>query len=879
VGDTGSWTGLGGDPTVSGASAIGFTKVRVSFSEPMESNAALVLAGNYTITEDVGSAARTVLSVAAEAVSNPNYVDLTLDGEMTIGTANYEVQVANVEDPGGNVIDPAGDSADFDGAGDRPSLVSVVSAEETITKVRVTFSEAVKQVSALNSDDALNPSNYGITGSSSVSVVSVASVSSSLVELTVSGQIAGGNYDLAVTSVEDLVGNAVASPMQLGYVVVSYSMPEIVFTPADGKTGFDVDGYATVTVKDSEDGFTGLDQDTWQVSVEFDVDVGGTPQAMTVDVIVDGQLTGYVEGEVTGDAMGYSGIMARFRLVGGWPESTLITMSAEVEDVDGRFASDESEFTTDEVAVCDLSYMWKPTVPEQARREDEENQDSVLKKFVDTMRASFEWICGKTAEFPEQIRDPLVCRTRENENITVELLSATVGDDIVTVTLGGDIDEVSGMRENVENDVAAWILDDGSSEFKVKAVRKYIPGVQDPAEIDIKGTVAPVIGAGKTLRPQSLLPLLAKDFGLTIDESESEGRQRSTLFNAVQWLDMKGSEKSYVVRGLISGFIVEVLALYQIPESMTSTIPGGKWWRIGDEYFTAFAPAMPRFDEIEGDAGLLDEFCWEDTDDFRFVKEVATVAADGDGWKITFAAGVTDLKPMQIEGNWKVIDSRDDVEVVGAGDGVEQTFETTADKPPLAPGTVSIEYTSGGLTKTITDDGFGGLEGDVSPAGQNKVDYDTGEMEFMCPVAPDNATDLELTYNREFWVEEFDDTLKTVNVGPYDDQPEIGASTDFYLRYACPEAMTCWFCKTAKLRVEITPGSILDDPGVDASTALVRMAQKLQDVVPAHVDLSYLVFRTFVEAGVDYGVDINSRPMVTVYAPMRDQFDGITGDE
>lgn len=111
----GSFTGSGVAPQVASATALSSTVVRVTFSEYMTDNAALLLAGNYTLTPDGGSAARTVTSVVVEGSAPSLSVLLYLNGNLTAGTNNYQVLVTNVEDVAGNPLDLAFDTADFSG--------------------------------------------------------------------------------------------------------------------------------------------------------------------------------------------------------------------------------------------------------------------------------------------------------------------------------------------------------------------------------------------------------------------------------------------------------------------------------------------------------------------------------------------------------------------------------------------------------------------------------------------------------------------------------------------------------------------------------------------------------------------------------------------
>ena len=89
--------------------------------------------------------------------------------------------------------------------------------------VRVTFNEAVRQVSASGGNDALNPGNYSIARTSSeavyggalvdLEVISVTAVDSTTVDLTTDIEHTPlGVYTLTVVNVADVSGNVIAAP-------------------------------------------------------------------------------------------------------------------------------------------------------------------------------------------------------------------------------------------------------------------------------------------------------------------------------------------------------------------------------------------------------------------------------------------------------------------------------------------------------------------------------------------------------------------------------------------------------------------------------------------------------------------------------------------
>lgn len=133
---TGSFTGVGISPTVSSAQATTSTTVRVTFSEGMKNNAALSNPASYTLTPAIGSTARAITVVTPQGVTDPTYVDLTLDGAMTTGILNYTITVSSsLEDAAGNPMDVGGLSDVFDGlgvAGAAAVTPTVITAAATI---------------------------------------------------------------------------------------------------------------------------------------------------------------------------------------------------------------------------------------------------------------------------------------------------------------------------------------------------------------------------------------------------------------------------------------------------------------------------------------------------------------------------------------------------------------------------------------------------------------------------------------------------------------------------------------------------------------------------------------------------------------------------
>lgn len=206
--DTGSFIGIGVSPLIATVGLVG-EKLRVVFTELMLRDSNFQNPASYVFTVlGGGSVSITTTATSSGSDSSSQYVDLTLSQALTIGTANYRLTAsASLKDVAGNAIDAGGRIIDFNGSSERATFFVIPSSID-FTKIRVRYFRSVKQVNASNSNDALHVANYSITGG--VQVLSIASVSSTDVELTVSGSMPGTNYTMAITGVEDTSNNEVA---------------------------------------------------------------------------------------------------------------------------------------------------------------------------------------------------------------------------------------------------------------------------------------------------------------------------------------------------------------------------------------------------------------------------------------------------------------------------------------------------------------------------------------------------------------------------------------------------------------------------------------------------------------------------------------------
>lgn len=74
--------------------------------------------------------------------------------------------------------------------------------------------------------------------------------------------------------------------------------------------------------------------------------------------------------------------------------------------------------------------------------------------------------------------------------------------------------------------------------------------------------------------PSGLIPYLADAIAVGVDDYEPEEFQRSITNNAVQYYEIKGTRQAYRIRGLMSGFDVEVTWLWMVDDWIADTIQG-----------------------------------------------------------------------------------------------------------------------------------------------------------------------------------------------------------------------------------------------------------------------------------------------------------------
>lgn len=413
-------------------------------------------------------------------------------------------------------------------------------------------------------------------------------------------------------------------------------------------------------------------------------------------------------------------------------------------------------------------------LPEVDRVLDREVGGGRLELWSDAIKPTFDELLRFVRGFGD-LRDPDTVRTQFNGVLSVTLLSTEINTETGRTTYvfvedlspNDPFDPLGGVS-------VGWILEDSQGrEFTVNSVCKLIN------RIEVGGIVAPIAedefpGEGAaTIRPRALIQRLGGDFGIEVDQHEPEAFQRSSVRNAVQWLDLKGSAKSYDIIGKIAGYRVVPVGLWRISNPPPSGIPVSEIFEspLGSgKFYTTLAPARPRFDNFPVDTIPLDQFCFEE------VKAPPPSPVPPPGTTVEEAIGI------------------------GAGDQLMPIVSTT----DLGGNRWEVRVT-GDLSGVFTANGtwyatFSGI----------------GADRFFLETVPVEGPPGDWTFE--------------VLAGP---SPTFGATAD--VGYECVVVSDCGICRASVLRIEVTPVEVITDPDALLDGVLDRLTRKILQVIPAHV--------------------------------------------
>jgi len=395
----------------------------------------------------------------------------------------------------------------------------------------------------------------------------------------------------------------------------------------------------------------------------------------------------------------------------------------------------------------------------------------------------------KWADSVKPLFDELLTFTRDFEQLRDPDSIRTQYQDNISVTLVSSEVEEEGRTVRVE-------VDDPDPDDPLNPLGRTSVGwiLTDSDERDftvtrvhklsaafiVSGNILPTAGSA-TLRPPSLIEFLGADYGIEVDRHDPEVFQRAAVRNAWQWLAMKGAERAYEVIGLIAGYNVTALALWRLCDEY-SFIPLSRLYELPEgsgDYYTDLPPERPVFDEVAADVVPLDMFCWETPD-----------------WTL---------------------------------DSIEPPPGPLADGTSVSDAIAS--YTQGLSISSTTDLGAGLWQIEVS--GADLWPIASPEQWYAGFPSGDSG---------QFWLESLPVDLGggswtfTILAGT---SPTFGSTVN--INYECREHPDCCYCKASAIRIEVSPGEILNEPTARLDGAIERLRDKILAVVPVHVRITDIV--------------------------------------
>lgn len=222
-----------------------------------------------------------------------------------------------------------------------------------------------------------------------------------------------------------------------------------------------------------------------------------------------------------------------------------------------------------------------------------------------------------------------------------------------------------------------------------------------------------------------------------------------------------------------------IVATHEVTAWDTAPISAGTWGnqtRIeisgNSDYYTVATDTYTRFDMnvlmYNAETGAYDvqeqfeELVFDDVESAQYFADVVNDLSD----LVVITEPAASLEaPKQLNG-------LSFSQIVAGGDGDAATSKNlTGSLAETAVGvrSVSMTWVSGGLTKTITDDGVGNLIGNIDALGTNTINYTTGAFDVLLDSLVDADTFVTVTYvaaaEETTHTETYGDTTKGYTAG------------------------------------------------------------------------------------------------------------------
>lgn len=383
----------------------------------------------------------------------------------------------------------------------------------------------------------------------------------------------------------------------------------------------------------------------------------------------------------------------------------------------------------------------------------------------------------------------------------------------------------------------------------------------------------------------SMLEILAKDFGITIDTHESEFRQRLYVESVERWAPLRGADVGFEALGKISGFNVTVLQLFRVNQDIfLNLLLSGHDFEVGDIEAGHFG--------VDGALELVGARIR-----LRSATGGFTVAMEGRSVRVRNSLAPANDKLYQIETHvstnvveFRSVDTALAPEYGIGGSVAVPTLEwrlvdLLTDLPPVRP---LFDEINGDLLTLIV--GPSAFHLDIycwDPLFLAEVTVTVLSAVVTAPnrwlVTVEGPADVVVQVGR--WVL-YDGAgvrhvLETVPflifVGPPDQftfevialsAPTVGVGI---VRYECDIQITCDYCASSRVMAIIESGDILSESGVSIERVRERVLERLEtqakpirvDLIPRIRDVIEIPFFFTVE--LETGV-VSSAPILIPFA-------------
>ena len=412
-------------------------------------------------------------------------------------------------------------------------------------------------------------------------------------------------------------------------------------------------------------------------------------------------------------------------------------------------------------------------------------------------------------------------------------------------------------------------------------------------------------GVQVTAHAPSMLEYLAKDFGITIDERESEDIQRKWVKNVSGWINIKGLEAAYEAVGRLGGLIVSTSKLYRVTADIYDTISSlgfssslvelgepivGRYGQDGvlaaGVTFTANSATFKVYDV--GRQVAVYDASTSSNNKLYTIEEVISET------EVRFRASDSAVVPDYGIGGtasdptirWSIVRlyTTKPPKLPNFDDFVPDLMEEIIDDvPPLhdywsldkfcwepdfyadvAVDLISVTAVAAGVWSVV-------VETPVGQAGSADVVVSIGNWQFL-----DKSG--QVFYLQTVPVDlgggQFSFQVNSIL------QPDASGAEDPILRYVCSENSSCSYCASNKILISIELGPELSSStGLEVENILQRALDRMEQAKPLHAEF-VVVFRRTIDAGVTITASVETHPdvgaMLTAY--FQPHYDDIEGD-